>query len=134
MQKVRIERLDETGVLTEENEKHLHDYLVRFRKVYGFSMQVWVRKTPFPQDVLQRMKLSGALLLGLCPDAREVVFYAPPLASGLLGQTFIDHMRFEHFTPYFENGTWPVGLAKALSLLTQKLDEAIEPDTKGGTP
>ena len=131
MQGGAVSRMDATGTLSEEQEEALHIYTRRFVETYGIAIVIRARGSAFPQGEGQGEPLpaekAGTLFLGISPANRQVVLQVPPLAAAALGDPLILYLRHLHFIPYFVNGTWPEGMAAALSMLSRRLDAALGP-------
>ncbi|MDL2317439.1 TPM domain-containing protein [Desulfovibrio sp. OttesenSCG-928-A18] len=133
LRKESIPALDSTGLLREEEQQRLAQYVERFRKNYGLAIVISIRDQPFPSPFLLPDERAGSFFFGLCPPDQQVLFEVPPLAEHLLGQPFISYLRHEHFRPYFARGNWPEGLASALSMLAERMDKAVAPDNRKHT-
>ncbi len=117
--------LDATRTLTKEQETALALFIDNFFKAYGVPLDVRVSAAPLPETWPQNPEQAGTVFLGLCPAARQVVFYAPPLVRGALGEPLSLYLAHVHFLPYYAGGNWPEGLAAALNLITARLDAKI---------
>ena len=120
-----LQRIDETGFLTEEQKKLLASYSEKFLNTYGLAIVIRIQDEAFPETVLPADKKVKTLFFGLSPRNNQVHLEIPPLAAASLGDQFISYLRDSHFPPYFSQKNWPEGLASALSLLTEKLDQSL---------
>lgn len=118
-------QLDATGTLTPEQEELLRTYALRFFAEYGVKIQIVIESAPLSDA---KAREDGNVFLGLNPEGRMVLFYAPPLVASALGEPFIRHLEGEHFVPYFAKDNWPEGLAEALSMLSGRLDATLRRD------
>jgi hypothetical protein len=119
-------QIDATGTLTPEQMELLHTYGLRFFAEYGIKIQVEIQDNTLSDA---QARNSGHVYLGLNPKSAQVLFYAPPLAATALGEDFIRQLNQEHFAAYFAAGNWPEGLAKALSMLSERLDARLKQNT-----
>lgn len=117
--------IDKTGLLTDEQQKSLARYQERFREVYGLNLVIRVRNETFPSPFLLPEERAGTVFLGLSPRNRQALFELPPLAEAALGPDLVSDLRLTHFVPYFDDGSWPEGLASCLNLMTARLDAAL---------
>ena len=113
---------DLTGTLTPEQEELLHTYALRFFAEYGVRIQIVIQDGRLSED---KARQAGTVYLGINPNKRQVLFYAPPLVASALGEPFIRRLNQEHFVPYFSREAWPEGLAEALSMLSARLDATL---------
>lgn len=117
--------VDATGLLGEKELEKLALYQERFHQVYGLNLVVAVRKKPIETPFLAPGERGGTVFIGLCPKARQALIELPPLVEAALGQSLAEHLRREHFLPYFNSGLWPEGLAEGLNILSTRLDAAL---------
>lgn len=125
LKKPQPARIDNTGALSDGQQRELAHFQSRFRDAYGLSMVILVRDERFAQPFLQSGERAGTVFLGLVPRARQVVFELPPLAEAALGEELARYLRQEHFMPYFADGNWPEGLAKGLNMITRRFDDVL---------
>ena len=116
---------DTTGSLSDEQRKSLTAYSEKFLATYGISIMIRIQNEPFPEKVLPAAEQVRTLFLGLSPENGQVRLEVPPLAAEILGEPFIAHLRHGHFPLYFARNSWQEGLASALNLLTEKLDQSL---------
>lgn len=121
-------QIDATGTLTTAQLELLQTYGLRFFAEYGIKIQVEVRNSSLSDEQARK---SGNIYLGLNPKSGQALFYAPPLAAAALGEDFIRRLNQEHFTAYFAAGNWPEGLAKALSMISVRLDATLKNAASG---
>lgn len=118
-------RSDATGNLSDEQRGTLHAYAEKFQYAYGIPIRIMIQDESFPEQVLAPAERASTFVFGLSPRHKQVHLEIPPLMLATLGETFPSYLRHEHFAPYFAQGNWEAGLASALSLLAEKLDQAL---------
>lgn len=119
-------QMDATGTLTPAQLELLQTYGLRFFAKYGITIQIEIHNNSLSDA---QARNSGQMYLGLNPKNGQVLFYAPPLAASALGSDFVRYLNQEHFSSCFAAGNWPEGLAKALSLISTRLDSTLKENT-----
>ena len=117
--------IDKTGSLSDEQQKQLVTYTEKFLATYGMAIVIRIQDENFPEEVLPAAEKAKTLFLGLALRNGQVRLDVPPLAAAALEKPFIDHLRRDHFPPYFVRNNWQEGLAAALNLLTERLDRTL---------
>ena len=117
--------IDKTGSLSDEHQKQLATYAKKFLATYGMAIVIRIQDENFPEEVLPADEKTNTLFLGLALRNRQVRLDVPPLAAAALEKPFTDHLRRDHFPPYFAQNNWQEGLAAALNLLTERLDRTL---------
>lgn len=117
--------IDKTGSLPGEQQKQLATYTEKFLATYGVAIVIRIQDEDFPEEVLPASEKAKTLFLGLALDNGLVRLDVPPLAAAALDKPLIDHLRRDHFPPYFARDNWQEGLAAALNLLTERLDRTL---------
>ena len=127
-----VQRIDQTGTLSDEQKAMLAAYAKKFLDAYGLTIVIRIQNEAFPETILSEAERARTVFLGLSLAPETVRLEVPPLAASALGEPFIAYLREEHFPPYFARGEWPKGLASALSLMAEKLDAAVSGRKRGG--
>lgn len=111
--------LDKTETLTDEQKKAVRDLSRALKSAYGLELRVVVDAVP----VVVPDPDTKSIFIGMYPEGKQAVVILPPLVERALGQGFANHLRREHFIPYWESGDWPRGLGEALGLIWNALSE-----------
>lgn len=110
--------VDSTQTLTQEQIKAIRDLGRALKSAYGLELSVRIDNQP----IVGPGPEQHMVFFGLYPAGRQAVIILPPLAERAVGQGLADHLRSQHFAPYWQSGDWPRGLGQALGLLWDHLD------------
>lgn len=122
---------DETDTLSVDQLEKLSKYVDLFAKNYGANLAVKIIEGPIDEG--SAVAGSADFCLILSPSHKKVFVSASPLVTAALGQQTLAYLRDAHFKDYFNDGNWPEGLARALSLVARELDERLGGQTTGDT-
>lgn len=111
--------LDETRVLTDEQKKAISDLSRALQVNYGLKLLVIVDVRP----VLVPEIDAKTIFIGMYPEGHQAVVILPPLVERAVGRGLADHLRLNHFPPYWQTGNWPQGLGDALALIWDALGD-----------
>lgn len=113
---------DETGILTDEQKKAIHDLSRALKANYGLELRVIVDVKPVAAPEMD----VGTIFIGMYPEGSQAVVILPPLVERAVGTGLANHLRFHHFSPYWQSGDWPRGLGEALGLIWDALSAPAE--------
>jgi hypothetical protein len=111
--------LDKAGALTDEQRKAIRDLSRAMKSSYGLDLQVVVDVEPIDAP---RSDVS-LIFVGLYPEGRQSLVVLPPLVERAVGRGLANHLRDDHFSPYWGSGDWRRGLGEALGMIWNALNE-----------
>lgn len=111
--------LDKTETLTEEQKVAIRDLSRALRAEFGLGLQVVVDVVP----IVPPEPGASSIFIGMYPEGKQAVVFLPPLVERAVGHGLANHLRREHFKPYWQSGDWPRGLGEALGLIWDTLTD-----------
>lgn len=109
---------DELNAFDAPLRKEIVGIIARFDKKFQVKLNVVTSKTLFTSVSAK----DGEMLLGLCPDKRQMVLLMPPLWRTAVGEGLILQLKEGMMEPAFDRGDWPQAVPKVLLLLEQRLE------------
>lgn len=109
---------DETQTVSAAQRDELVELLKTFKRDFGVSLEVHVRKKPPPLNAGDTSKLY----FDIVPSQGRVYMTLPPLVRHAVGPEFIRDMELS-FAQDFAAGDWRISLIPAVLALRNKLAE-----------
>ena len=113
---------DEVGGFSEAQKAEIIKILGLISKNVQVKVHVQARKSIFTSPEA----IDGEVLVGLCPEQKQVVIFMPQLWRNAVGEGFIYQLRNEMVEPGFEDGTWPERTIKALLLMQNRFESLMK--------
>lgn len=109
---------DETQSVSAEQRDELIEYLKAFKKDFGVSLEIHIRKKPPALNAGD----SSKMYFDIVPSQGRAYMTLPPLVRHAVGPDFIRDMELS-FAQDFAAGDWRISLVPAVLALRNKLAE-----------
>jgi hypothetical protein len=123
---------DRVDALSDKQRKSVRDLARAMESRFGLELRLVIAAEKM------RIPVAGTrtIFIGIVPRAEQVVVVLPPLVERALGREFAEHLRHEHFRPYWDDQDWQKGLGEALAMIWEGLntpDQGAASDSSGGS-